>query len=72
MVVVKVIELIGVSEKSWEDAASEVLKEASKTIKGISGLDIVGQKAVVKNDKIVSYKVVAKVAFPVLRGKVSD
>lgn len=36
--VAKVTELIGHSEKSWQDAAEMAVKEASKTIRGITGV----------------------------------
>ena len=63
--VVKIVELIGVSAKSFEDAIQQAVTRASKTIKGISGVDVLGQTAVVKNDKVVEYKVNIKVAFVV-------
>lgn len=65
MAVIKIIELLGVSEKSWEDAAGNAVREASKTIQGITGLEIVNQTAKVKNGKIVEYRSDVKVAFVV-------
>ena len=43
MSVVKIIELIGSSEKSWEDAVQEALREA-KTVENIVGIDVLGAK----------------------------
>jgi flavin-binding protein dodecin len=40
MTVVKIVELIGNSPKSWEEAAGNVVKEASKTIRNIKGVDL--------------------------------
>ncbi len=63
MVIVKVIELIGCSPTSWEDAAKHALDEAAKTIRNITGMDIVSQTADVKDNKIVEYKSCCKIAF---------
>ncbi|MHA1356070.1 MAG: dodecin family protein [Candidatus Heimdallarchaeota archaeon] len=38
--VVKVIEVIGASDKSWEDAARVAVEEASASIRGITGVDV--------------------------------
>jgi flavin-binding protein dodecin len=60
---VKIIELIGNSDKSWEDAVMNALKDASQTIRNISGIEIVGQNANVENGKITQYRSVVKIAF---------
>ncbi len=65
MSVIKIIELLGVSEKSWEDAASNAIQEAAKTVKGITGLEVLNQTAKVKNGKIAEYRANLKVAFKV-------
>jgi len=57
--------LIGSSEKSWEDAINQTLKRASKTLRNIRGIDVISQKAIVKNNKIVEYRVVLKISFGV-------
>ena len=63
MKTIKVIELIGISTKSWEDAANNAVKEASETVKNISGLEVVGQTARVENGEVVQYRSNVKVAF---------
>ncbi len=63
--VVKIIEIIGVSPDSFEDAMRSGLARASKTVKNISGLDVLGQTAEVKGDKIVEFRVNMKLAFVV-------
>lgn len=65
MSVVKVIEVIAESEKSWDDAAHQALAEAAKTVKGIKQLWVGGMKAIVENDKIVRYRLTAKISFVV-------
>ena len=39
--VAEVIELVGRSDKSWQDAAQAALNEAKKTIHGITGIEVV-------------------------------
>jgi len=69
MAVVKVIELIGSSTKSWEDATKNALAEAAVTIKNIKSLYLKSCKAKVENNKIVEYRAVVKIAFVVQREK---
>ncbi len=63
--VVKVIELIGVSPKGYEDAVSKAVARASKTVKNISGVDVIGQSAKVKDGKVTEFRVNMKIAFVV-------
>ncbi len=64
---VKILELIGSSEKSWEDAVQEALTDASKTVRNIVGIDVRRFKADVRNGKITKYKAHVKIAFLVQR-----
>ena len=61
--VVKVEEMVGVSLKSWEDAARLLVERASLSIRHITGLDLIRSTAVVHGGQIVEYHVTAKVAF---------
>src|ERR1700730_15314145 len=61
--VVRVIELVGVSSKSWSDAAQQAVARASETVRHITGLDVLKSSAVVKDEKITEYHVNVKVAF---------
>ena len=67
MTIVKVVELIGGSEKGFDDAVANILKEASKTIKNIKSIYVKDMKAEVRDNKIISYGVIAKVSFEVER-----
>ncbi len=49
----KIIELVGISATSWEDAAQNAVEEAAQTVRNIGGLDMINQTAIVKNGKIV-------------------
>ena len=69
MAVVKVIELIGSSPKSWEEATKNALAEAAKTIKNIKSVYVKRCNAKVENNKIVEYRAVVKIAFVVQREK---
>jgi dodecin len=63
MTVVKVIELIGVSEKGWEDAVREGVRKASETIDNITGVEVLSVTARVKNGELTVYKANLKIAF---------
>lgn len=61
--VLKVIELLAQSDKSWEDAAQSAVKEASKTLRGVRSIYIKNFEASVENGKVMQYRVNAKVSF---------
>ncbi|MCF6245456.1 MAG: dodecin family protein [Sulfurovum sp.] len=61
--VVKVIEVLAQSEKSWEDAAAGAVKAASKSVDGIKGINITNMSAKVDGNKIVKYRINAKISF---------
>lgn len=63
MSVVKVVELIASSEKSFDDAVKQAVKEASKSIRNIDSVWVKDMKAHVKDGKIKSYGVICKVSF---------
>ena len=65
MSIVKVIEVIASSEKSFDDAARNAVKEASKSVKNIKSVYIKEMDANVTDNEIVSYGVNAKVSFTV-------
>src|SRR5438876_11880166 len=61
--VVKVIELMSQSSKSWEDAAQGAVNEASKTLRNIRSIYIKEFTAEVDNGKVSNYRINAKVTF---------
>jgi dodecin len=65
--VVKVLELVGVSQQSYSDAVRQAVSEASKTIRGINGVEVIRSSAKVENGEISEYRVDLKIAFPVER-----
>ena len=65
MPVGKVTELVGTSDRGFEAAINEAVRRSSKSIRNIRGVDVVGQKAIVKNGKVVEYRVNLKLSFGV-------
>ena len=65
--ILKVIEIMSESPKSWEEAAKNVVTEASKTLRNIRSVYIKEFTAAVDNDKVASYRVNAKVTFEMER-----
>lgn len=65
MTIVKVIELVGSSDKSWQEAVKNVVKRAAKTVRNIRGIDVVGWTGKVEGDKIVEYRADVKLSFVV-------
>jgi len=61
--VLKVIELLAESDKSWEDAAQHAVARACKKLKGVKSIYIKNFEAKVDGGKITSYRVNAKVSF---------
>lgn len=63
--VIKVVEVIGISKKSFDDAVAQAVKKASQSIKGITGVEVVKHSAKVQSGKIIQYKANVKLAFTV-------
>ncbi len=64
-----VVELVGSSDKGWDDAIEVALQEAMKTIRGITGVEVVSKTATVdpNNNSITKYNATIKLAFGVER-----
>ncbi|WP_411766727.1 dodecin family protein [Winogradskyella sp. A3E31] len=65
MSVLKVIEVLANSDKSWEDATRKAVKEASKSVKNIKSAYINEQSAVVKDGGVTEFRVNVKITFEV-------
>lgn len=59
----KVIEVLTESPKSWEDAAKHAVEIASQTVHGIQSVYIEHLEAKVEHNKIVQYRINAKISF---------
>lgn len=65
MSVVKVVELVGTSAVSWEDAVHNIVKHASASLRHITGIDLVHQTAHCEDGKLTEYRATVHVAFKV-------
>jgi len=63
MTVARVTELTSSSKKSFDDAIGTGLKRATKTLKNVASAWIASQEVVLKDDKVVEYRVRMKVTF---------
>ncbi|MCP1337133.1 dodecin family protein [Futiania mangrovi] len=63
MAVLKVIEVLAQSDKSWEEAAQQAVTQASKSVHGIKSIYIKEMEATVENNRIVNYRINGKVSF---------
>ncbi|ADL08021.1 dodecin family protein [Thermosediminibacter oceani] len=62
---VKIIEVVGESKNSFQEAVENAVRDASKTIKNITGVEVRNQTANVEGGKIVEYKADVAIAFKV-------
>lgn len=67
MAVIKTIDLVGVSNESWRDAANQALAEASRTIRGISGMEVLDTSCSVADGKITEYLTHVRIKFRIER-----
>lgn len=63
MTMLKVIEVLAESNKSWEDAAQQAVSNASKTVRNVKSIWIDNFEATVEDAKIKTYRVNAKISF---------
>ena len=63
MSVVKIIELVGSSDKSWQEAVEKAIVRAARTVRNIRGVDVLGWTGKVEGDKIVEYRANVKISF---------
>jgi dodecin len=65
MAVLNSIELEGVSQQSWRDAAQEAVRVASKTLRNIRRIEVLGTSAVVEGEAISEYRAQVRLTFEV-------
>jgi flavin-binding protein dodecin len=61
--VYKVLELIGTSTKSWEEAALTAIRRASHTVRDLRVAEVVEQDLVIENGKVEAFRTKLKVSF---------
>jgi len=59
----KVVEVLAESDKSWEDAAAGAVKRAAKTLKNIRSIYVEHFEAKVEGNRVVSYRINGKISF---------
>jgi flavin-binding protein dodecin len=64
---IKIIEIVGESPRSWDDAIRVVIKEAQKSLRGITRIGVEEFDVRMKDDKIDVFRVRTKVSFRVQR-----
>lgn len=67
MAVIKTIDLVGVSGESWRDAAEQALKEASRTIRGITAMEVLDTSCTVDDGSITEYLTHVRIRFRIER-----
>jgi flavin-binding protein dodecin len=65
--VAKVVTVIGSSPESFAKATEAAVQEAAKTVRGITGADVISMSAVVENDRISTYRTTVNIAFGIER-----
>ena len=65
--IAKVITIIGSSPESFAKAADAAVQEAAKTVRGITGADVVSMSALVEDDHITEYRTTVNIAVAVER-----
>lgn len=63
MAVARQTQIIGASPHSWEDAVRNALERANKTLRGITGLEVVKENAAIEKGKITEYRATLLVTF---------
>ena len=61
--VYKVIELVGTSAESWEDAAKKAVERASKSLKDLRIAEVVDQDLKIEDNKITAFRTKLRVSF---------
>ena len=62
----KLIELVGVSEQSTEDAIQNALAQASQTLKGLAWFEVKEMRGLVEEGKVSQFQVTLKIGFRLL------
>ena len=65
MAVLKVIEVLANSDKSWEDATRKAVSQASKSLKNIRSVYVQEQSASVKDGEVTEFRVNVKITFEI-------
>ena len=59
----KMIELVGTSDKSYEEAIQNAVSKASQSLKALSWYEVIQMRGVINDGKVKEYQVIIKVGF---------
>ena len=59
----KIIELVGTSTESYDEAIRNAIKEASNSLKALSWFEVVQTRGGIKDGEVSEYQVILKVGF---------
>lgn len=65
MAILKVIEVLSSSEKSWEDATKKAVNHAAKSLKNIRSVYVKEQSAAITNNEVTEFRVNVKITFEI-------
>ncbi len=65
MVVYKIIDIVGISDTSFADAAKSAVAEAAKTVRGIKRAEVVKFDVKVENDAVTKYRAEMRISFEI-------
>ncbi len=63
MAVARITQVIGSSPHSWEDAVRNALERANKTLRGITGMEVLKENAAVRDGKIAEFRTTVQITF---------
>jgi flavin-binding protein dodecin len=64
----KLIELVGISEESYEHAIRNAIEKASQTLHGLSWFEVIEFRGRIKDNQVAEFQVKLKVAFKIIKG----
>lgn len=63
MAVARVTQVIGASPHSWEDAVRNALERANRTLRNITGIEVLKENAAIEDGRIAEYRAMVQVTF---------
>jgi hypothetical protein len=63
MAVARITQIIGASPHSWEDAVRNALERANKTLRNITGIEVLKENAAIEDGRIAEFRAMVQVTF---------
>jgi len=61
--VYKIIDVVGCSDKSYQDAIQNAVNEAGKTLKGLAWFEVKEMRGGIKDGKVSEFQAILKIGF---------